>query len=578
MKRLHIALALVPAVTAAALVTVGQSHTYAQLPTPPAGPATVANVGDYYDVETIPLPEGNPSADGIAIMPDGRVVVTFYDGTVQFYDEASKTWSRFAEGLHSPLGVLPTGDASMIVAQMPELTLISDTNGDGRADVYKTVSDDFGLSGNYAEFAFGPVRAADGSLYFSLGTGSNMGAPLTSEVRGFLNPLGSWSRMTSPVPYRGWIMKVTPDGRTIPWAVGLREPNGLGLDPEGRLFAIDNQGDWVGTGGLYEIEQGRFYGHTPDLIWREDFQGGRRAIDTPVDELDRLRTRPAVMFPYGDMSNSPTQPIWDTTGGKFGPFGGQIFLGEMNQQYLMRVMLEEVDGQMQGAVTPFLRDTKNPLLHRGSNRFVFDEDGSLWIGQTIHRGWIGEAGVQHVTWKGVVPLDVSSMTLTDDGFNLTFTRPVDPKTAGDPASYAMTTYFYNYHEDYGSPKYDERPVSIAAATVSPDGRSVRLRLDDLEAWRLYDLTMTGIVSADGQHPLLSNWIVYTLNHLLANTPPPRAPLPHDPVRRRTPRFPSEHMQSVGGPQDFKPLPPDVWEGVVMGGPPPGRPPQGRGGR
>jgi hypothetical protein len=119
----------------------------------------------------------------------------------------------------------------------------------------------------------------------------------------------------------------------------------------------------------------------------------------------------------------------------------------------------------------------------------------------------------------------------------------------------MKTYFYNYHEDYGSPKYDNRPVAITSARVAPDRRSVRLTLDTLEAWRLYDLTMTGIVSEDGQHPLLSNWVVYTLNHLLKDTPPPPEPIARPPTRRRTPRFPSPDMQSIGGPQDFKPLPP-----------------------
>jgi hypothetical protein len=520
----------------------------------PAGPATTGNIGDYYDVESIALPDGNPSADGIGVMPDHRVVVSFYDGTVRLYDAGAKTWSTFAEGLHSPLGVLPLSNREVLVMQMPELTLLVDRDGDGRADLYKTVSDYFGLSGNYAEFGFGPVRDAEGSLFFGLGTGSNMGAPLTNEVRGFFNPLGAWSRMTSPVAYRGWILKVTPDGETIPWAVGFREPNGLGLDPQGRLFAIDNQGDWVGTSALYHVEQGRFYGHAPSLLWREDFQGGRQPIDTPVAELDRLRTRPAIMFPYGDMSNSPTQPIWDDTGGAFGPLGGQAIIGEMNQQYLMRLMLEDVGGQTQGAVTPFLRDTNNPRLNRGSNRFAFGRDGTLWIGQTIHRGWIGQAGIQRVKWKGVVPLDIASMKLTDDGFTLTFTRAVNAEAARNPAAYAMKTYFYNYHEDYGSPKYDDRPAAITAVQVSDDRRSVRLTLDTLEAWRLYDLTLTGIVSDDGRHPLLSNWVVYTLNHLLKNTPPAPAPIARPPTQRRTPRFPSNTMQSVGGPQDFKPLP------------------------
>jgi hypothetical protein len=552
----RILLALISAAFAVAVLVTGQSRVSAQeAAQPPAGPATAGNISDYYDIENIPLPAGDPSADGIGIMPDGRVVVSFYNGDVSFYDAASKTWSTFAQGLHSPLGVLPLSNREVLVMQMPEMTRLVDRDGDGKADLYRTVSDYFGLSGNYAEFAFGPVRDAAGNLYFSLGTGSNMGAPLTNEVRGFFNPLGSWGRMTSPVAYRGWIMKVTPDGKTVPFASGMREPNGLGLDPQGRLFAIDNQGDWVGTSSLYRVEESGFYGHVPVLIWREDFQGGKQPLDVPVPELDRLRTRPAVMFPYGDMSNSPTQPTWDNTGGKFGPFAGQAFLGEMNQQYLLRVMLEDVDGQTQGAVTPFLRDTRNPQLNRGSNRFAFDANGSLWIGQTLHRGWIGQVGIQRVTWKGVMPLDVAAMNLTEDGFILTFTRPVDPVIAGNPASYAMKTYFYNYHEDYGSPKYDNRPVAITSARVAPDRRSVRLTLDTLEAWRLYDLTMTGLVSEDGQHPLLSNWVVYTLNHLLKDTPPPPEPIARPPTRRRTPRFPSPDMQSIGGPQDFKPLPP-----------------------
>ncbi len=521
-----------------------------------------SNFSPYFEVETIPLPEGSLSVDGLAVMPDGRVVVTFYRGWVCFYDPKTKKWSTFAEGLHTPLGVLPLSNRELLVMQMPELTLLVDTDGDGKADRFQTKSDHFGLSTNYAEFAFGPVMDRQGNLFYSLGTGSNQARPmtLTNEVRGFFNPLGAVSRMTSPVAYRGWIMKVTPDGKTIPYACGFREPNGLGIDPQDRLFAIDNQGDWVGASALYKVEQDHFYGHAPDLIWRGDFQGGISAIDTPVEELDRLRTRPAVVFPYGDMSNSPTQPLWDTTGGKFGPFTGQAFLGEMNQRYLMRVMLEEVDGQTQGAVSPFLNDPNNPKLHRGNNRLAYDADGGLWVGQTFHDAWTGEEGLQRITWKGVVPLEVSAMKLTDDGFELAFTRPVNPEVAGNVATYAMKTYFYNYHEQYGSDKYDNHPVGITSAVVSADHRRVTLHLDNLEAWRLYDLSLQGVVSEDGQHALLSPWVVYTVNHLLHNTPPPRAPLPHAPsTDRKVPQYPTPDrstagIKSVGGPQEFKPLP------------------------
>ena len=537
------------AIGALALLTVSPVHGATRVRRPAnANPDAILS---YYEIENIELPAGAPSVDGIAFMPDGRLAVAFYNGWICLYDVKTKKWTTFAEGLHSPEGILPISNREIMVMQMPELTLLVDSTGSGHADRFKTVSDHFGLSGNYAEFAFGPVKDKQGNLFFSLGTGSNQGAPLTSEVRGFFNPLGAWSRMTSPVPYRGWVMEVTPDGKTIPYASGFRESNGLGIDPQGQLYCIDNQGDWVGACGLYKVEKDHFYGHAPDLLWRPDFEGGKMPIDTPTVELDRLRTRQVVTIPYGDMANSATQPLWDTTGGKFGPFGGQIFLGEMNHARLMRIMLEEVDGQTQGAVTPFF---DHQSLQLGNNRLAFAPDGSLFVGHTLHNAWTGENGLQRITWKGMDPLEVSAMKLTEDGFDLTFTRPVDPDIAGNVASYAMNTYFYNYHEEYGSDKYDNHQVNLTSAVVSPDHKHVALHLDGLEAWRMYDMTLNGIVSEDGQHPLVDPWVVYTVNHLLHNTPPPRVPLEHAPTNRKTPRFPSNEMKSVGGPQDFKPLP------------------------
>mgnify|MGYP003327267743 CR=1 FL=1 len=40
---------------------------------------------------------------------------------------------------------------------------------------------------------------------------------------------------------------------------------------------------------------------------------------------------------------------------------------------------------------------------------VFDADGGLWVGQTYHEAWTGEDGLQRITWKGVVPLEVAPL-------------------------------------------------------------------------------------------------------------------------------------------------------------------------
>ena len=82
--------AFISAIVGTAVLTAGPMRAVGQQQNEPTGPATTANISDYYDIETIQLPEGDPSADGIGIMPDGRVVVSFYNGNVSFYAPARR--------------------------------------------------------------------------------------------------------------------------------------------------------------------------------------------------------------------------------------------------------------------------------------------------------------------------------------------------------------------------------------------------------------------------------------------------------------------------------------------------------
>src|SRR5690606_38138873 len=97
-------------------------------------------------------------------------------------------WTLFTEGLQEPLGILIISDSEFLVMQRPELTRIKDTDGDGQADVYETVTDNFGMTGNYHEFNYGPVRDKEGNLYISLNTASPRGR-IMKEVRGNLDTL-----------------------------------------------------------------------------------------------------------------------------------------------------------------------------------------------------------------------------------------------------------------------------------------------------------------------------------------------------------------------------------------------------
>ena len=99
-----------------------------------------------------------------------------------------------------------------------------------------------------------------------------------------------------------------------------------------------------------------------------------------------------------------------------------------------------------------------------------------------------------------------------DGFEFTFTQPVDPATASNPASYRVQTYTYIYQAAYGSPEVDPTSPVIRRAEVAADGRSVRLFIDGLQRGHVHEFHLDGVQSKEGL-PLLHREAYYTLNYL-----------------------------------------------------------------
>ena len=476
-----------------------------------------AGINDYYKVENIPAPKGlDVQIGGLTFLPDGRLAACFHRGEVYTYNSKTKQWKLFADGLHEPLGIVAEDDKTLVVMQRPELTRLRDTDGDGKADHYQTISDDFGMTGNYHEFAFGPTRDKEGNYYVGLNLASS-GASIRPEIRGefrhygisreqfYKNHKAGSGRMYSAAPYRGWIMKITPEGKTTPFAPGFRSPNGLGFDPAGRLWATDNQGDWLGTSKLFHVKQDAFHGHPASLAWTDSWKKGRNPLKVPPAEFDAKRTRAAVLFPQGSMANSPTQMITDISGGKFGPFAGQLLVGEMNRARIMRILLDEVAGETQGACLPFI---DNGGLHRGMHRFAFAPNGSLWAGQT-HLSWVGGNGLQRIRWTGKIPMGITAMKLTQTGFKLSFTKPLAKVTA---ENFVFQRYYYKYHQSYGSPQLGKKPIKVTNLKLTSDGKSVSINLEKLNPGYVYQLNLKNIIATD-KTPVLNTLICYTLNRL-----------------------------------------------------------------
>jgi glucose/arabinose dehydrogenase len=469
-----------------------------------------------YHVEEIPVPKGvAPEIGGLGFTPSGKLVVlTRRSGILTALPTADATqmqWTRFSDqSLHNANGLFVISDREMLVSQMPELTRVLDNDGDGIADEYRTEAS-FNLSGAYHEVTAGPVPDGKDGFFIALNTASHSGFTF-EHTRGVFSEVSRRGRNFASVQYRGWVMHWNPKTGLTPWAKGFRSPNGIQTGPDGAVWVTDNQGDFRTTNPLYHVEEGLFYGHPSSLVWDPEYVKAdpkRDPLKQPMAELDGMRAPAAVLFPYG-FSRSPAEPLFDTTNGKFGPFKGQMLVADAAAPRIIRVLLEKVDGVMQGACVDFYSHNG---LRNGSNRMVFSPDGTeLYVGQTM-REWAGAMeGLQRIKFNGGSVFEILAMHLTRDGFELEFTQPVDSGVGEKPEAFATESYWYEYSSNYGGPEANSEKVRVSSVKWSADRRKVQLVYPKMQAQKVMRLNLTGFTS--GAQPLGHAMVAYTINRLV----------------------------------------------------------------
>ena len=469
---------------------------------------------DHYLIEDITLPADiDPQIGGLDMNEDGDIVACFHRGQVMTYDTSADKWSLFAEGLHEPLGIYAEKGGTVVVVQRPEITRLHDTDGDGKADFYETVCDDWGVSGNYHEFTFGLEKDSKGNFYIALGTASN-GSGVRDEIRGEWNDAGglthdrfkynnaieeqSWAskkkgtpRMYARVPYRGCVLKVSPGNRTAEvYATGVRTPNGLYVDEHDQLWVSDNQGDWVGASKVHRIVEGGFHGHAASLLWDpKNPVTDAVPASIPPAELNKRRTKAPFLLPQGDCGNSITQMTALQPEFSNGTAGNNLIVGEMNHSHLSACLPDTVKGEVQGAVYHHL---KTSTIGAGNNRLLYSPDNkSLYIGKT-HLSWPGREGIKKVTYKGKPFLVADRVQLTETGFDITFNAPITD--IGAISDYLIESYVIAYYAGYGSPKNELRSDGITK--VEAKGNVLSITLDKLEAGRVYDIRLPSSITSD----------------------------------------------------------------------------------
>jgi glucose/arabinose dehydrogenase/mono/diheme cytochrome c family protein len=384
------------------------------------------------------------------------------------------TFEDYAHGLFQEALSMKAESDGLYVLHRRNLTKIVESKGDGVADRFERVAAlPHGVAETY-DYAYGLARDKSGAFVITYAPYANTTLPGS----------GSLVRLSAD-----------PTGPPEEVAYGFRNPLGWCAGPEGEIFFTDNQGEWVATNKLSHIVPGRFYGF-PNSAQKQHAQ--------------KPLAKPAVWVPYG-WAHSINGMAYDETGGKFGPFAGQIFLAElMYGGAIVRANLERVNGEYQGAC--FLFWGKGLL---GPLTLAFDPKGRLYVGGITEPGWMAQpdrGALFRIDFTGTVPFEIQEIHARPQGFRLVFTLPVHPAQAVDRASYQIEHYRYEYTGAYGSPELDRTPVSIERVDVGADGRTVDVTTSPLVRDRVYLITARGVTSREGA-PLVTPTGAYTLNEI-----------------------------------------------------------------
>lgn len=484
---------------------------------------------DFFKIMKVRVPEGPIlEVGGLVTLPNGDLGISTRRGDVFVVENPTSTrpyFRKFATGLHEILG-LAYKDGAFYVAQRGELTKLIDKNMDGKADVYETIYA-WPLSGHYHEYSFGPKIAPDGSFF------------VTGNVA-----FGDqeWWRAESRVPMRGWAMNITEDGKMKPWATGMRSPAGLNVI-DGQFYYAENQGDWIGSGGIWKVNEGDFMGHPAGLKWtgRSD-SPLKMSSDFFYSKIDERRVKdqngyymkpenrinedfktlfdmkkefpdlrlPAVWLPHGILGISTSEPL-KIPKGTFGPFEGQLLVGDQGMSIISRVFMEKVKGEEQGAAFLFRSGFRSGVL-----RMAWAKDGSLFVGET-NRGWgsAGEAneGLERLVYNNKVPFEMKAVRAMPDGFEIEFTNPVDIKSAQDLASYSVESFIYKYQPVYGSPPVNQEKLKVKGVKVSADGLRARLVVDGLRQYYIHTINVDGVREKENFFSVIHPVAYYTLNNI-----------------------------------------------------------------
>lgn len=429
-----------------------------------------------------------PKVGGLDVLEDGRVILSTWDpeGAVYIVDHQNAekpediTYKKIAAGLAEPLGLQVVGD-DIYVMQKQEMTQLIDHDGDEIIDEYRVLTNDWKVSANFHEFGFG-LAEKDDYLYATLAIG--------------IMPGGA-SAKNQPSD-RGKAIKVNRKTGELEFlAHGFRTPNGVGVGYNDDIFVADNQGDWLPASKILHVTKDAFF--------------NSRAVDFVGTKNLEVKD-PVVWLPQDEVGNSPSTPLKLNVG----PYKNQMIHGEVTHGGLKRVFVEEVEGELQGALFRFTQG-----FEAGVNRIAWADDETLIVGgignpgnwQQTGTNWYG---LQSFEYTGDPVFEMLAVRAKTNGIEIEFTQALDLDDGWDPTSYSVQQYYYKPTAEYGGPKLDLRSLKVVSANVSDDRKRVFLELDGMKEGHVLHLTLLDHFVSSKNQGLWSTESWYTMNKIPQN--------------------------------------------------------------
>jgi len=428
--------------------------------------------------------DGDSLVDKLAPFSDDLAAP--YGLTVLISSQPAFKIQPFTGDLAAPdgLAVRQSGSSSVVdVVNKYALLRLVDNNGDGRAEHTETLASGWGHTRDYHDWAVGLERDMAGNYLIALPCEQDNRSEAAAYLRG---------RLLKLMPREG-----TPDDPRQfgieEFCAGLRFPQGLHLTAQGELFATDNQGNYNPFNELNHLQPGKRYGFINSL---EAKRGLKPPAESPAIEIPHPWTRSV-----NGLSGAPPR------------YSGDLIGCEYDTRRLVRMSLERVAGEFQGAVYPFSREpVANEPTFEGPLCCATGPDGAFYIGNIRDSGWGAGSNTGSIVrlTPAVESAGIHRVHLRENGFAISFSGSINPTTAADPASYSVVSFRRTSTPAYGGEDQDRRAEKIAKVELQPDNRTVLLMLDELREGFVYEFHLRNLSEDGGE--FFPAEAYYTLRH------------------------------------------------------------------